>query len=163
LASVYEIYCKTNDTSYIGRASDVTSRFAVHRSNLNNNKHHNRHLQHAWNKYGEDAFDFRVLISDINDDFIGAKEIEYIEEYIKSSRRIFNTKFVEAGRKNSKYIRKLHPRACPRCGKKLPNDLQAAKAILNGECYYCMIETIGEMKATGSSYQADRYINIVTK
>jgi group I intron endonuclease len=36
-------------------------RWSMHRFCFSRNEHHNRHLQNAWNQYGEDAFSFSVL------------------------------------------------------------------------------------------------------
>jgi hypothetical protein len=37
-------------------------RWRLHRIRLRQGKHHNRHLQNAWNAYGPDAFEFRKLV-----------------------------------------------------------------------------------------------------
>lgn len=46
---------------YIGSAVNFVRRWATHESDLNLNKHKNRYLQHAWNKYGADAFEFIAI------------------------------------------------------------------------------------------------------
>lgn len=59
---IYEIVNKTNGKRYIGSTEQsFTIRWRNHRSLLRANRHHSRHLQNAWNKYGEDSFEFRVL------------------------------------------------------------------------------------------------------
>lgn len=45
----------------MGSAVDFDERFRLHILQLNNNKHHNRHLQAAWNEYGEDQFKFYII------------------------------------------------------------------------------------------------------
>lgn len=50
-----------NGHCYIGSAIDIKKRWCQHRSQLNLGKHPNRYLQNAWNKYGEDVFEFSVL------------------------------------------------------------------------------------------------------
>lgn len=57
---IYEILNKTNDKRYIGSSKDIETRFKVHLSLLKCNKHFNKHLQSAWNKYGEEAFEFNA-------------------------------------------------------------------------------------------------------
>ena len=52
---------KINNKIYIGQSSDIYNRWVKHKNFLNNNKHHNRHLQAAWNKYGEDSFEFSIV------------------------------------------------------------------------------------------------------
>ena len=59
---VYEIVNTTNGKCYIGSAVNFTKRWREHKRSLSSGKHHSRHLQHAWTKYGENAFDFRKLL-----------------------------------------------------------------------------------------------------
>lgn len=37
------------------------NRHCRHFGELNRNVHNNKHLQNAWNKYGEESFEFNVL------------------------------------------------------------------------------------------------------
>ena len=46
---------------YIGQTKNILERIRVHLSDLRAGRHFNKHLQRAFNKYGEDAFEFRVL------------------------------------------------------------------------------------------------------
>ena len=59
------IYCfrnKINGKRYVGSGSStIRSRFLDHRFRLRTNIHGNQYLQNAWNKYGEEAFEFDVL------------------------------------------------------------------------------------------------------
>jgi len=59
--SIYKIKNKTNQKFYIGSTNDFQRRWAEHSNDLRKNKHTNRHLQAAWNKYGEEAFEFEVI------------------------------------------------------------------------------------------------------
>lgn len=47
--------------TYVGSSTNLRKRHTNHVSQLRRNVHHNVHLQNAWNKYGEDAFEFVVL------------------------------------------------------------------------------------------------------
>jgi group I intron endonuclease len=60
-SGVYQIRCNTNGKIYIGSAVNMPVRWAGHRRSLQRGVHRNRHLQRAWNKYGEERFDFTVL------------------------------------------------------------------------------------------------------
>lgn len=60
-SGIYKIKNKTNGHCYIGSAVNIDARWCIHKSDLHKNKHHSRHLQNAWNKYGEDTFEFRVI------------------------------------------------------------------------------------------------------
>lgn len=58
------IYCienTLNHKKYIGKAVNIDARWRVHRCELRKGKHPNKHLQSAWNKYGENAFIFYVI------------------------------------------------------------------------------------------------------
>jgi group I intron endonuclease len=59
---VYAIENTVNNRCYIGSATDYKSRWNAHRSSLRRGKHHSFILQRAWDKYGEDAFAFKVLV-----------------------------------------------------------------------------------------------------
>jgi predicted GIY-YIG superfamily endonuclease/DNA-binding MarR family transcriptional regulator len=65
-AGIYKITCKVNGKIYIGSSADCEKRFRQHVNQLNRGKHHNSHLQRAWDKYGEENFIFEV-IERIND------------------------------------------------------------------------------------------------
>ena len=59
---VYMIEHTASGKKYIGSAGrSFKSRWGVHRGSLRNGTHHSVLLQRAWNKYGEDAFEFRVV------------------------------------------------------------------------------------------------------
>lgn len=59
---VYCIRNKVNGKVYVGSAARCFSnRWHIHRSLLRRGKHHSQHLQHAWNAYGEDSFEFTKL------------------------------------------------------------------------------------------------------
>lgn len=53
---------------YVGSSCECERRFYVHRYNLRRNEHWSRHLQSAWNKYGAQAFEFKIveIVDDLN-------------------------------------------------------------------------------------------------
>lgn len=61
-AGIYQIRNLKNNKIYIGSASKLNERKQSHFFNLNHNKHHNTHLQSAYNLYGKENFVFEVLI-----------------------------------------------------------------------------------------------------
>jgi predicted GIY-YIG superfamily endonuclease len=58
---IYQIKCVITEKIYIGSATNIYNRCGQHRRNLRFKKHQNSHLQSAWDKYGEDKFEFSVL------------------------------------------------------------------------------------------------------
>lgn len=60
-SGIYSILNTVNGKRYIGSSINIYNRFHEHLHNLNGNNAHNKHLQAAWNKYGEENFIFNVL------------------------------------------------------------------------------------------------------
>lgn len=59
---IYKIWSLSNpDKIYIGSAVNIKDRWNRHLSELRKNKHGNRHLQHHFNKYGENDLVFAVV------------------------------------------------------------------------------------------------------
>lgn len=61
-SGIYSITHIDSGRQYIGGSVDIIERWYLHRSDLRLNRHHSPHLQHAWNKYGSEAFRFDVLL-----------------------------------------------------------------------------------------------------
>ena len=61
-SGVYTIQNKVSGNAYIGSSKKFKRRFTQHRSALRGGYHQNSHLQHAWDKYGELAFEFKILV-----------------------------------------------------------------------------------------------------
>lgn len=60
-SGIYVIRNTKNCKVYLGQTKNLHKRFREHWSALQSNRHRNRHLQHAWNKYGGLAFEFVIL------------------------------------------------------------------------------------------------------
>jgi hypothetical protein len=61
---VYAIRNNNNGKMYVGSTkSSLVGRWLTHRRYLRSGRHVNRILQAAWNKHGEDAFEFVVLVT----------------------------------------------------------------------------------------------------
>lgn len=58
---IYKIINLVNDKFYVGSTTNKKVRFREHRKQLRGNRHHCKHLQAAWNKYGEEKFTFVVV------------------------------------------------------------------------------------------------------
>lgn len=61
ISGIYGIFHKESGRAYIGSAVNISRRWYRHRNELKSNTHHCLYLQRAWNKYGEEAFEFKVL------------------------------------------------------------------------------------------------------
>ena len=77
MTGIYKIECLSNGKIYVGQSIAIKRRWIKHRTKLNHNKHDNRYLQHAWNKYGEGNFEFSVL-EVCRKDELDEKEIEWL-------------------------------------------------------------------------------------
>lgn len=77
------IYCIENietGKKYIGQSVDIENRWNLHKQQLKGNRHYNKYLQRAWNKYGENAFTFSVL-EKCEEKQLDEKERYYISLY----------------------------------------------------------------------------------
>lgn len=80
MIGIYKIENLVNRKIYIGQSVNIPQRWAEHKANLRNNKHENKHLQNAWNKYHEENFDFSVL-EECSENELDEKECYYIDYY----------------------------------------------------------------------------------
>lgn len=87
--SIYRITCTANNKIYIGQCSSYKLRIIAHRCELKTNKHKNKHLQSAYNKYGKDTFIFDLVEAGILSSDINEREIFWIA-YYDSFRNGFN-------------------------------------------------------------------------
>lgn len=84
---IYLILNTVNNKVYIGSAVDIKKRWRDHKWHLKENKHHNSHLQLAWNKYGENRFQFSIL------EECGIENLLLIERNYIIQYRANNSKF----------------------------------------------------------------------
>lgn len=61
-AGIYQIMNKFSGDFYIGSSVNISNRLGNHIRRLRSNKHDNQHLQNAWNKYGANNFEFKVIL-----------------------------------------------------------------------------------------------------
>lgn len=60
IIGVYFIKNKITGKFYVGHSVDIEKRFNAHKSYLRRGKHHSIYFQRAWDKYGEENFDFII-------------------------------------------------------------------------------------------------------
>ena len=86
-SGIYKISCVVDEKVYIGLSANIDNRLRFHKNRLKTNSHKNKHLQNAWNRYGEDRFKFEVIeMCDI--DQMNEKEKHWISFY-RSDKREF--------------------------------------------------------------------------
>lgn len=78
MTGVYAIRHIASGRVYVGSSLRIHDRWAGHVRDLERGRHGSRHLQHAWSKYGADAFEFIVLETCLPEDRI-AREQAHID------------------------------------------------------------------------------------
>ncbi len=59
---IYQIVNLINNKKYIGQSCRIRKRWVAHRRELNDKTHRNQYLERSWHKYGEDNFEFKVIL-----------------------------------------------------------------------------------------------------
>ena len=85
LGYIYFITNKINKKQYIGETTNFEKRKSRHLSDLRANKHHSEKLQRAYNKYGEENFEWTYDVYEINSEdelkLLEQKMISYYHTY----------------------------------------------------------------------------------
>lgn len=81
---IYKIENSVTRSSYIGSSKNLAKRWIYHKKKLNKGTHENKHLQNAWNKYGESVFSFVVIEirQDLSRKQLLIREQEYLDLYL---------------------------------------------------------------------------------
>jgi len=79
---IYWIRNKTNDKFYVGSTTQRYVRWKTHRNKLRAGKHHCHHLQAAWNKYGEESFEFSIVERVLNASLLQEAEDRWLIEHV---------------------------------------------------------------------------------
>jgi group I intron endonuclease len=119
---IYKIRNVTNEKFYVGSTNNTRERFRAHRNKLRGNKHHCKHLQAAWNKYGEDCFKFEVI------EQVASSELLFAAEDIWLSEWFGHAQCYNSGRSAAAPMRGLPKEQHPCYGKVLSDD---AKEIIS--------------------------------
>jgi len=80
MIGIYKIENKLNHKVYIGQSIHLERRQKDHIKALCRGKHINKHLQSAWNKYGQDNFEFSVL-EECAENILTEREQYWIDYY----------------------------------------------------------------------------------
>jgi group I intron endonuclease len=90
-SGIYCIINLKNNKWYIGSSKNIRLRLWDHRSTLRHNNHDNPHLQNAWNKYGEEYFDYYII--ERCDEQITLEREQYYLDLCKPQYNINTTTF----------------------------------------------------------------------
>lgn len=88
-AGIYEIRNTTNGKRYVGSSRVISRRLSEHRAMLRGRYHHSVALQRAWDKYGEESFEFRPLAY-LEDADLVATEQRLIEQAFAEDAGCYN-------------------------------------------------------------------------
>ena len=82
ITGIYQILNKSNGKSYIGSSLDIKSRWREHVSSMTNGNSGCVKLQRAWDKYGEEVFEFNIIeIVPANKIELYKREQYYIDKF----------------------------------------------------------------------------------
>lgn len=137
MQGIYLIRCNSENKVYIGQSKNIKDRYYKHTSLLNNNKHPNRYLQTAFNRFGKETFSCEILYEtsdkDVSQKELYDLEIYYISLYNSNNRTYGyniesggNSKGRIADETRLKLSESLKGRVSP-CywkGKKMPKELR---------------------------------------
>lgn len=90
LPGIYQIKNIIDDQVYIGSSADTSDRLTKHKGMLKRNEHHCKHLQNAWNKYGERFFTFSVIVELKNEAALIEIEQHLMDKY-KADGLLYNS------------------------------------------------------------------------
>lgn len=90
MIGIYIIKCTANNKVYIGQSINLKNRLRGHKYQLKKGIHANIHLQSAFNKYGENYFNYDILEvvdeKDYTKDKLNLLEIKYISLFNSADR-----------------------------------------------------------------------------
>jgi len=89
MGAVYRITHKASGTTYVGSTNDMKRRWRDHRGSLRRGVHDNLRLQRAWDKHGEDAFEWVALEHGIADEELVTRE-QYWLNWHRGRGEVYN-------------------------------------------------------------------------
>lgn len=71
ISGIYKITCSCNKEYYIGSSKNIKRRIRKHFYNARKGKHDSRYFQFAYNKYGQNSFNWETveLVENIGNNF----------------------------------------------------------------------------------------------
>jgi group I intron endonuclease len=93
---IYKIINTANGKFYVGSTTNTKERFRVHRNRLRKGRHHSKHLQAAWNKYGEQVFVFHVVQTVPDGESLQTAEDVWLAEHVGKEYCYNKSRFSDA-------------------------------------------------------------------
>lgn len=87
ICGIYKIVNLITGLVYIGSSENIYYRWSAHKGSLRHNRHINKRLQNAWNKYGEKAFEFVIV------KIVSSKKLLKTEQYYIDKFKSYNPKY----------------------------------------------------------------------
>lgn len=155
---IYKIKNLLNGNVYIGQSVDIEKRWSTHKAELKNNYHHNIHLQNAWNKYGEENFEFSI-VEECNINQLDEREIYWISKF-NSYGNGYN--LTSGGGNTESFSKSIIQFDCG--GNELMRYASISEAETStGVCYSQISECCSNKRKTAGGYiwqYADGFVNI---
>lgn len=92
-SGIYKIVNKVNNKYYVGRSKNIQKRFRGHVKLLNNNTHHNSHLQNSWNKHSNNDFEF-TIVEEVPKELLMEVEQKYLDIAKTEQNKCYNLSFI---------------------------------------------------------------------
>lgn len=114
ISGIYQITNIQNGYRYIGSSINIYRRWREHKQKLNRNKHVSKHLQSAWQLYGETSFEFSILCECLPQDLLTEeqKRLDFDKPEYNLCQRAGNTLGVSCSEETKQKISKLAKARC---------------------------------------------------
>ncbi len=86
MRGIYKITNTNNGKCYIGKSENLSNRIRYHITSLRNGSNKNKHMQNAYNYYGENTFTIEIIEVLKNEDNIDEREKYWIKKYNATDR-----------------------------------------------------------------------------
>jgi hypothetical protein len=156
---LYMIRCDVNDKRYYGESTNVSGRLASHKSYLNRNIHPCRELQHDFQTYGIEQFEFVVLFMGpswqnredrlVRESMLILQDRQLCYNYLTNNNSRPKEKNPFWGKTHSEETKKLIGDSM----RNIPNDALGKPIQLNGQIYPSLAEA---SRATGMARKTIR-------
>jgi len=108
ISGIYKIVNKVNGKYYVGSSCNILGeRWRKHRQLLRKNKHYNKHLQNAWNKYGETNFKFVIVQEDESVNLLKVEQ-KYLDLASSEQNKCYNLTFESIGPLKGRHLTEEH-------------------------------------------------------